>query len=237
MEETYTISAITLCRRPFRENDSRIVVYSRERGKMALIARGTGFIKSKLSGHIEPFSELDIMVARGRRFDYIAGAKSRNRFHHLQDDFGKINAIGTSFVFLNGLLEENEADADLYLLILDYLQALNKALCSDLGYFFSAQAFIFKIQAKLGFSPELYFCVKCAQKTKSTANYFDFSAGGIVCSDCISKKCNPIPDNVLEILRFIIKNNFEAILKLEAEKKDLTEAMKNISLYTKFRSA
>ncbi|MFH1822239.1 MAG: recombination protein O N-terminal domain-containing protein [Patescibacteria group bacterium] len=48
MEETYTTKAIVLNRQPFRENDSRVVVYSFEQGKMELVARGTKkkFIKA-----------------------------------------------------------------------------------------------------------------------------------------------------------------------------------------------
>ena len=47
MEETYNTKAIILNRQPFRERDSRVTIFSLERGKLILVARGTKKITSK----------------------------------------------------------------------------------------------------------------------------------------------------------------------------------------------
>ena len=49
MDETYNFEAIVLNRYAFRESDSRVILYSREKGKLELVARGTKKIKSKIS--------------------------------------------------------------------------------------------------------------------------------------------------------------------------------------------
>ena len=41
MEETFYTRAIILKRSPWRENDSKVTVYSLERGRLELVARGT----------------------------------------------------------------------------------------------------------------------------------------------------------------------------------------------------
>lgn len=41
MEETFYTGAIILKRSPWRENDSKVIVYSLEKGKLELVARGT----------------------------------------------------------------------------------------------------------------------------------------------------------------------------------------------------
>ena len=69
MEETFNTKAIILKREPFWEADTRVVVYSLEKGKLHLIARGTKKISSKLAGHLEPMNFVDLMVVRGKQFD------------------------------------------------------------------------------------------------------------------------------------------------------------------------
>jgi recombinational DNA repair protein (RecF pathway) len=40
MEETYHLNGIILNRAPFRENDLKIVLYTAEKGKITLVAKG-----------------------------------------------------------------------------------------------------------------------------------------------------------------------------------------------------
>jgi DNA repair protein RecO (recombination protein O) len=126
MDETYATKAIVLNRQPFRENDSRVILYSRDRGKLELIARGTKKINSKLAGHLEPLSLSSIMVVRGRQFDYIGGAAAINCFIDLKSDLAKLAAAGQAVKATSELIKTGIDDNYIYLLLLDFLEILNK---------------------------------------------------------------------------------------------------------------
>ncbi|MCI0479462.1 recombination protein O N-terminal domain-containing protein [Candidatus Uhrbacteria bacterium] len=66
--------AFILKKEPFREQDRRIVMYGREHGLLVAVARGSSHARSKQAGHLEPFTDIEVMVAHGRAFDKLAVA-------------------------------------------------------------------------------------------------------------------------------------------------------------------
>jgi DNA repair protein RecO len=67
--------AIVLKKEPYREHDRRYYLYGREHGMLIAIARGASSKKSKQAGHLEPFSEVEVMIAKGASFDKLAVAR------------------------------------------------------------------------------------------------------------------------------------------------------------------
>lgn len=68
--------AIVLKKEPFREQDRRYTLYGREHGLLVAVARGSSLKRSKQAGHLEPFSEAEVMIAKGAAFDKLAVARS-----------------------------------------------------------------------------------------------------------------------------------------------------------------
>lgn len=66
---------IVLKKEPFREQDRRYVMYGREHGLLSAVARGASLPRSKQAGHLEPFSEAEVMIAPGKAFDKLAVAR------------------------------------------------------------------------------------------------------------------------------------------------------------------
>src|SRR5260221_1125377 len=74
---------IVLKKEPYREQDRRYVMYGREHGLIVAVARGASIPRSKQAGHLEPFSEADVMIAKGVAFDKLAVAKHVGAIHEL----------------------------------------------------------------------------------------------------------------------------------------------------------
>jgi recombinational DNA repair protein (RecF pathway) len=68
--------AIVLKKEPFREQDRRYTLYGREHGLLHAVARGSSLSSSKQAGHLEPFCEIEVMIAKGSTFDKLAVARS-----------------------------------------------------------------------------------------------------------------------------------------------------------------
>lgn len=231
MDETYTAKAIVLNRQPYRENDSRVTVYSLEYGKLILVARGTGSIKSKMAGHIEPFCLSDFMIVRGRRYNYIGGVASRNCYSSIKSDLIKLQIAGQITRVFSRMIKENEPQSDLFFLLSNFLEFLNNNFIKEELCDFFIYSFMLKMLVNLGYEPELQSCVICGKKLEPEGNGFDISHGGLVCITCQQKTGLKISGDAIKLLRYIIKENFSKLLKLKFDKKVSVEIVKNIILF------
>ncbi|HCA67135.1 MAG TPA: DNA repair protein RecO [Candidatus Jacksonbacteria bacterium] len=77
---TFTTDAIVLDYTTYRDYDRIYSAYTRDYGKLNILARGANKIKSKLAGHMEPCCHSSLMVAEGRAFHILAQARSITSF-------------------------------------------------------------------------------------------------------------------------------------------------------------
>ncbi len=238
MEETFNIKALILNRKSFSEDGGKITVYSENLGKLELVARGTKKIKSKLAGHLEPISLVEIMVVRGRRYNYIGAAASKDCFANIKNNFDKINAAGEAIKIFNLIVKIGESDQNIFSLLKNYFDFLN---CSSIkpDYDLFVKLFILKLLNKLGHGPELYNCVNCRKKISPSGNKFDLARGGLVCVKCLSKTDNAhqlvISENSIKILRLADKSNFKELSKVRINsniKKEVTNIIGSFFRYS-----
>jgi DNA repair protein RecO (recombination protein O) len=185
---------------------------------LELVARGTKKIKSKLAGHLEPASLINLMVVRGKQYDYAGFADGQNLYANIKNDYEKILICGQAFNYFNKLIKIGEYDEDVFYLLKDFLESLNSQKIikaeKNLCYYF----FIFKLLSLLGYTPELYNCIVC--KTKILANNktkFAINQGGLICEKCQNKQdeASAISDNCVKMLRLILESDFDKLNKIK----------------------
>ena len=180
MEETFYTSAIILKRNAWKENDSKVIVYSLEKGKLELVARGTKKILSKLASHLEPITLSDLMVIKGRQVDYVGTAISEENFQSIKSNLDKIFLVGEVINLFDSLVKDQEKDPQLFYLLRDFLFLANsKNKTEQLSL-----AFKIKLIAVLGYAPNFDDCIVCGGKSISENSVFDFAKGGVVCERC-----------------------------------------------------
>ena len=84
-ERVYQTEAIVLRRSDFGEADRLLTVFTPERGKIKLIAKGARKPTSRKSGHVELFSYGRYLVAVGRDLDIITQAETIDPFMPLHE--------------------------------------------------------------------------------------------------------------------------------------------------------
>lgn len=214
MEDTYRTQGIVLARVAFREDDERVTVYTPDRGKLTLVARGAKKLKSKLAAHIEPLCLAELMVVRGRGYDYLGAAASRECFSDLKNDFDKIGAAAEVVRLMNRAVKEGESDPALFSLLEELLRGVNGSKQPERCELL-AVAFTLKMLDQLGYRPELYRCIVCGERLLAGGNYFDLERHGVVSRACRrGSKTLPLADDSVKILRLILQNPFAKILKL-----------------------
>jgi DNA repair protein RecO (recombination protein O) len=191
MSQTYTTSGIILKRRDYQENDRLFYIYTKEHGKIELVAKGTKKITSKLNSYLEPFYLADLMIAKGKVFDKLANANIIKTYNNLRTDkdlagFFIINYLSE---VINNLILGQTPQNRKYDLLLELLDILDNEVQKSRGnkkdwLLFLTNIYILKFLNLLGYRPEIQRCLICHKAILLTKNIFDFSRGGVICEDC-----------------------------------------------------
>jgi DNA repair protein RecO (recombination protein O) len=122
---TYLTTGFVLRSRAFREADRLYTLYTKDRGKLQLLAAGSLKLASKLAPNMQTFAEVEVMIARGRERDRLAAAKLTS--HYLKPPYHLPSALlGTAFLeVVNQLTSEEQPDPRIYELLQQSLTSVS----------------------------------------------------------------------------------------------------------------
>lgn len=217
---TSIITGVVIASRDHKETDRFYTVYTKERGKLRILAKGTRKFASKLAAHMTPFTELQIMVAHGKMWPKLASVERKTDFRRIREDLA-LYGLGLG---LNELLYraigDQESDAKLYDFLIDaysWIQTLPSLESQRLQFVHSALTL--KWLVMIGFGPHCDACVSCHKSHGDITNiYITVSHGGIVCSTCVVERrlqfsdARGITQETLAALRFLSNAPFESLL-------------------------
>lgn len=173
------LTGMVLSTTPVGEYDRRVVILTREQGKISAFARGARRPNSPLVGAVNPFSFGEFTVYAGRSSYTIQSAKISNYFAELREDM--IGAYyGFYFLeFANYYTKEGNDEREMLKLLYQTLRALcNQHIPNKLiRYVFELRALAIN-----GEGPQVYECVACGCKDRPMV--FSVKKGGLVCSEC-----------------------------------------------------
>lgn len=200
---THNLVGIVLKKRNWRENDLEITFLSPDYGKLPLVATGARKFQSKLSGHLEPFNEVRIMLAEGRVRDKIGQAVCQNNFLNQKKIFDWQNdwAAQAGADLLDKILPERQSEPKIYQLFKNYLALLSQTAAGNIKPLFDWQVVILS-----GFSPILDHCANCGGEIKSREGRFSVSKGGLLCQKC-SLPSLKIDNKQINILKHLVMNS------------------------------
>lgn len=225
---TYNTTAIILNRRAFREADLRVTFFSQDFGKGEAVAVGAKKIQSKLAGHLEPWREVRLMLAKGRYFDKIGQAVTINNFNIYQKkDEKALWLAGEASRIVEKMTALGQKESRIYELLKVFLEFNFRN--SYQPHFLPL--FNFKILDLAGFSPEIGHCLICQKSIEPGKNYFNFQRGGLICSACsnhsITEDQKLITDEAITTLLFWRQEPMKEILTA-ALPVSLSRELKNI---------
>lgn len=208
-ERLYRTDAIVLKRQDFGEADRLLTVMTPSLGKLRVVAKGVRRPSSRKAGHIELFSQSQLLLARGRSLDVITQAQSVNLFRALHDDLLRFSYASYFAELVDRFLEEGDTHADVYILLRETLEELiNEPSAARLALL--ARFFELRLLGLVGYQPELFVCAHCKTALEARDQYFSPSVGGVLCPACrlIERDALPLPLTSLKVLRFIQTHDY-----------------------------
>ena len=175
-----TVMGMVLSAVPIGEYDKRVVILTRERGKISAFARGARKPGNALSGVINPFSFGEFTVYEGRTSYTLVSASISNYFAELRED---IEGAYYGFYFVeiaSYYCREANDERELLKLLYQTMRALiNEKIPNRLiRYIYELKAICIN-----GEAPQVFQCVVCGDKERP--GKFSTLKGGKVCTHCI----------------------------------------------------
>lgn len=209
MTESQNSEALIIRRNDWRENDSRVVLYTKNFGKLSLVARGSKKFKSKIAAHIEPISLVDMMILKGKAFDYLGSAIIKKAYLNIKTDLNALYFVGAALALFDSQVKEAAQDEELYLFLISWLDLIEERFSPNLDKENGEllyNYFVVRLLTILGYKPELRFCLDCHKAIKSGHNYLNLRLGGLICGNCLeSNQQKYLPNEILKISDDCIK--------------------------------
>lgn len=212
---TFRDKAIVLKTRPLRGADRQYIVFTERHGKLSLIGRGTRPSKSKMSPHMGSFGIAEVMVARGRRADRLAGAGLLKPFISLTASFEKAAYTQAFLLTLDSLTKRELPEERIFRLAADALEAFDSPRATTRAMVSQAfDAAIAQLLIILGIGPEIDACVRCRRPLEERPHRFHAGRGGVECPRCASSEGSPISAHAIKAIRYYRTTSVKASLLL-----------------------
>ena len=207
-ERVYRTEAIVLRRTDFGEADRLLTVFTPERGKIKLIAKGARKPASRKSGHVELFSIGQYLVAVGRDLDLITQAETLEPFRPLREDL-----LRTTYAYYVAELADGfTAERDENRPVFDLLKAVLGWLCTAPDLQLVARYYELHLLGLVGFQPQLFVCSGCQESLAPEVNYLSVADGSVRCARCGRDQAGAteLSVNALKVMRFLQTRDWDA---------------------------
>jgi DNA repair protein RecO (recombination protein O) len=146
----YTAEGIVLKRFNVGEADRILTVFTKRFGKIRVIAKGVRRITSRRAGHIEVFSHVILTLHAYHTMDIVTEAQAITRGTLLDHDAAKVGYAYCMCELVDQLLADRQEHEDVFMLLRDALDQLQKADDSQLWQT-TVSNFVHHLLWKLGF--------------------------------------------------------------------------------------
>jgi len=211
-QRLYRVSAIVLKRREMGEADRLLTVLTRDRGKLTLLAKGVRKSASRKAGHIEPFTHVELLVAKGKSLDLVTQAEMLAAHRDLREDLWRSSWAYYIAELADAFIQDGDPHELLFDLVLETLRRLDRG---------DEVAIVVRycelhLLSLAGYQPSLFRCVQCGELLKAETNFLSLERGGALCPQHGAHQAGTmvLPLPVLKVLRFLQTRPWEQVSRL-----------------------
>lgn len=230
MGETITVTGMVMSAMPVGEYDKRLVILTRERGRIAAFARGARRVNSPFLAGSRPFSFGEFTLYEGRSSYTVSSMSISNYFMDLSND---VMGAMYGFYFLE-LAEyytrENVDESEMLKLLYQSFRALmNEHLPNELVKLI----YELKTMTVNGEYPQVFSCTACGSKQGPWI--FSLKKGGILCGECkaLAEDGCPVSDAAVYTMQYIIASPIEKLYTFRVSEEVLQELKRIVERFAR----
>lgn len=222
------VTGMVLSAMPVGDYDKRLVLLTRELGKISAFAKGARRPSSALLACSQPFSFGEFSLYIGRSSYTVVSAEVSNYFQELREDIGSVY-YGMYFCeFAEYITKENNDEKEILKLLYQTLRAVAKR---TIELPLIRLIYEFKIMALSGLPPQVFECVKCGKDEEKYR--FSVNSGGLLCEECKVEdaKAMRLSTSSIYTLQYIISKDIENLYTFKVSKEVLNELIICVKRY------
>ncbi len=212
-DRSLRVDAVVLRHSDWGEADRLLSLYTREAGKLRAVAKGVRKMRSRKAGHLEPFTRVALLLARGRDLWIVTQAETLDAYLPLREDLVLTGYASYVLELLDRFTYEEGQNLHIYQLLTDTLERL--VVVPD--PFFVMRYYELHLLDLLGFRPELFNCPSCGREIQPRDQFFSAQMGGALCPECGARTpgSRPVSMAALKYLRHFQRSHFSQVLRAE----------------------
>lgn len=206
-QRLYRTEGIVIRRSDVGEADRILTLYTPNRGKVHLVARGVRRPGSRMAGHVEMLTHSSFLVARGRNLDIVTQAQTLRAFPALRGDLARIGWACYLAELLDRMTAEETENYPAFQLLLEALEHLERGAPAEL----IARAYELHLLSILGYRPQMFRCVSCEREVEAQEQAFSATLGGVLCPRCRGEdgRARTLSLEGLKVLRYLQRNSLD----------------------------
>ncbi|MFZ7119897.1 MAG: DNA repair protein RecO [Eubacteriaceae bacterium] len=173
-------SGIVIKKTNLGDNDLIITIFTKEKGKIQVVAKGAKKVKSKFIGSTQLFSYSNFVYYTGKSFNYLSQSELIESFYNIRKDLEKLSVATYLIEIINLAFEEEDKDERVLNLVLYSLNTINRLKIKSSKYILLA--YQLKMMGLMGYAPNLHHCSKCLKEYEEY--FFSIETGGVICKEC-----------------------------------------------------
>lgn len=227
MAQMITVLGMVIAAQPIGEYDRRIVLLTREKGKITAFAKGARRQNSSLLAASNAFAFGTFYLYEGRNSYTVRQADIQNYFSELRMD---LEAAWYGMYFLeiaDYFTRENNDEREMLKLVYQSMRAL---ISPNLDNRLVRYIFEWKAMVINGEYPDVFQCSLCGKPAK--AAFFDSSCFTIICDECIGVNTSyqELSQSALYTLQYIAVSDIEHLYTFQVSEQVFLQMKKVIEL-------
>ncbi len=163
---------------PYGESNKIVTIYTKEAGKITVMARGAKKPASRLAAITQTFTHGYFLVRRGRGMGSLEQGEFISSVRHIRSDLETTAYAGLIVELIDRLTEADQPNASIFRLLNDSFNAMEEEYDAEAISLFV----LWKMLPVAGIHPILHECANCGSTEGEFA--FSFKEIGFLCHRC-----------------------------------------------------
>lgn len=222
MSQEVTLTGMVLSAGNVGEYDMRIVLLTKERGRISAFARGAKRPNNSFGAACQPFTFGEFTLHEGRSSYNLKRVKIENYFDVLKKDLELVYYASYFCEVASYLTRENNDEIWILKLLYQTMRALEKG---SIALLLIRCIYEIKVLAYYGYGVESFQCIRCGKREDLA--YFNSMAGGVLCSHCGKlERSIKLDESTLYTIQYIMSSTVEKLYTFKVSSKVLHQLMR-----------
>jgi len=191
-------TALVLKSIDWKDSSKITTLFTRELGKLNVIARGAKKSGSRYRGLLESLNLIEVFIylSPRRELQTLGDVSLEHSFNILRRDLLKTGYAFGILELLDSFFAYSNPDSTFFDFNRQMLQALEDSDNEQVIFWY----YLLKLASYLGFKPEFTICRKCGIQVNDDEVYFSMNEGSVICRSCL-----PAGENSIKITKADLK--------------------------------